>query len=167
MYQLEKLIALQRKVESWGKKVGLYDPENGSNFLNQYLYAFAEYGEAVQDDLKGKKEGLIDGVGDTFVCLVHAQKFLHDKDFHVMKWRIDEFSDHSVREIMAHVPDYIVKKDFNSAVTLLIMASHKITGKPYKCFEVAYDEIKDREGKMVSGVYVKRQTLEEQVLWES
>lgn len=166
MYQIEKLIKLQRKVESWGKKVGLYDPENGSNLLNQYLYAFAEFGEAAQDELKGKEEGLIDGIGDTFVCLVHAQKFLYGKDFHIMKFRIDEFGDYSVREILSHVPDYIVKKDFNSAVTLLIILSHKITGKPYKCFETAYNEIKDREGRMISGVFLKRQTLEEQGIWD-
>lgn len=166
MYQQEKLTFWQKQVESWGNKVGLYSETDGADFTSQYLYAFAEFGEAVQSHLKGDTTELIDGIGDTFVCIVHAQKFSKNEPLRIMKFRIDEYQDSSVRSILAKVPDYLVKHDFNSVATMLIIISYKLTEKPYECFEQAYNEIKDREGRMVNGVFKKRATLELQGLWE-
>lgn len=167
MYSNETLNNWRKDIEKWGNRVGIYDKTNGSNLLNQKVKFWEEYGELAKGLLKNNDSLIKDSIGDAFVCLVHAHKFLHDKELMIMKWRIDEYSTLTLKEMFDAIPQYIAKGDFNSAVTILVMMSHKYTNEPFECIQIAYNEIKDREGRMIRGTFVKKSDLVEAGTWDN
>lgn len=155
-----KLVELQRKIEGWGDKVGLYDPIHGANILTQKLKFFEEFGELCSGELKNKKDVIIDSIGDCFVVLVHLRMFEQNgADFKINEGLINEFSKDSVRESISMITNHMYTGSYNIVANILVHLSSEITGDPFKCMEIAYDEIKDREGRMMSGSFVKKSDL--------
>lgn len=158
----EQLVYWQKQVEDWGQKVGLYDPVDGATVLTQKLKFYEEYGELCGSALKGKKDVYIDSIGDCFVVAVHLQKFVKNEDFKIEYTAESTYfmiKDKSKREIIDMIPFYINNQGYTIAVLLLMTLSEIETGNPFICFEFAYNEIKDRKGKMVKGSFVKEEDL--------
>lgn len=155
-----KLVELQRKIEGWGDKVGLYDPIHGASVLTQKLKFFEEFGELCSGELKNKKDVIIDSIGDCFVVLVHLRMFNHKGvDFKINEGLMNEFSKDSIRENISLIPNHLYDNNYNIVANILVHLSSEITGDPFKCMEIAYNEIKDREGKMINGSFVKKSDL--------
>lgn len=156
----QKLISLQRKIEKWGERVGLYDSENGSNYMNQKLKLYDEFGELCEHELKQKLDMRVDDIGDVFVCLVHINKFLNQGSDLIRKGIfISDKSEYTFRELMSRIPMLIEQGMFIHATLTLCEMSYRITGDYTACFEAAYNDIKDRKGKMVKGSFIKEADL--------
>jgi len=107
-----------------------------------------------------------DDIGDIFVCLVHCNYFLNNGyPLNISKIAIDTYHNHTDAELIGVIAELMEKGKFNMLTTVLIMLSVRFTQDPFKCFEIAYNDIKDRRGKMISGSFVKESDLIAQGLW--
>lgn len=168
--ELQKRIEL---VEAWGERVGIYDAVNGSNYLTQKIKAYEELGELCSAELKSKDDEFIDAVGDIFVCLVHCLKFYKSSSPHKLSHTMQQLEQVASsikilknRGLIAELAKQIADDFILAAFEILMELSYVKTGDAMKCFDVAYGEIKDRQGRMVLGSFIKKETLEEMGAWE-
>lgn len=162
MYSNVTLNSWRKKIEKWADDRNIFHPTDGSSLLNQLLKFYEEFGELSRGLLKNNNELIEDSIGDSFVTLILARRFITRDDYsiQVMNWRIDELRNSSLKEMAEVIPSFVAKRDYNSAITILLMMSEKHTGKEFKAIETAYNEIKDRKGKMLNGVFVKEADLQ-------
>ena len=59
---------LEQNIIQWAKDRGIYEH---SDSKAQALKAVSELGEVADAVIKGRRDDLIDGIGDTIVCLVN------------------------------------------------------------------------------------------------
>jgi len=149
-------------VQRWSKDRGIYEH---STAVAQALKACSEAGELCDAVIKGDREALVDAVGDVAVCLVNAA-YLHkfsglnidescDEVYSLnygaarvsalcasaaMTLGMDEIADTEIQEALWSLDDFWVFADLDLM----------------RCCESAWDEIKDRKGRMVpGGAFVK------------
>lgn len=147
---------LIQKVEKWAEDKGLIDVELAPK---QYLKVLEEIGETARAILKNDKEGIVDGIGDICVTLIILAKQLGikisddsrtvfketwlDKSFFatiIFESLLRSFSHGRVDyDILAKVSEIA----FSQGYTLEF------------CLESAWNEIKDRKGKLIDGIFVK------------
>lgn len=147
----------KNNVEQWAAERGIYEHSTPEA---QLLKALSELGELADAVIKNDMEGIADGIGDLIVCYVNYAKMTGlnmEKPFDVgYLW----LNDHELIGIAAHrISRFLcVNDDLVEAIYLpeiYALACNKgldLMG----CCEHAWNEIKDRKGRMVpSGAFVK------------
>lgn len=163
-------------VRGWAHARNLIE---GSNPKAQILKTFSEFGELADGVNKGRKGEIEDGIGDTTVTLViiaeqlglpHGAITVPPYDFtmspidHVLNIAscLGVLADGLVNEEINHEPD-----DHIAIVTEILMHLNLLATacetSYVDCMAVAWNEIKDRKGRMVNGVFIKEGDVEKGV----
>lgn len=172
MNNLEKLT---KQIEQWAIDRNLHtaDPRK------QMLKLGEEAGELYAGIAKGNTELIKDSVGDAYVVITILSM---QKGFSVSEF-VDSIEEPTVKDnaetaiqlslsLMQRtgsIAHSLIYSDNND--TLLMMAhwfietlfdlSHALNVNRVECIQMAYNEIKDRKGKMIDGVFVKEADLQE------
>lgn len=154
---------LIQKVEQWAIDRNLHTADS----KGQALKVVEEFTEMLIADREDNVEGIIDGVGDTYVTLIILCKQL-DIDFSkFFKMVENEWGAYNVpEEALNYLVSGLAKKnkdDFTLGMiyilATLIYVEWERQLTPEQCLSVAYNEIKDRKGRMIDGVFVKESDL--------
>lgn len=154
---------LIEKVEQWAIDRNLHTADS----KGQALKVVEEFTETLLADQKGNIDEVIDGIGDTYVTLIILCKQI---DINFMKEfnETPRFLEYEVifNESINQLASGIAKGNkqlANMGVTKTLIALEALTENyevtPEQCLSVAYNEIKDRRGKMIDGVFVKESDL--------
>ena len=148
----------------------------GSTLQAQACKLWEEFGELATGVNKGRLDLARDGIGDCLVVLtiMHEQlavrtKLASDKQTtqHLAPRAHDELS--SARHLLlraahslASLPVYSLTVECWEIVFAsydLQRIAYKLGTTPEACLQTAWDEIKDRKGRMIDGVFVKEADL--------
>ena len=148
------------------------DLENGGRLDKQSLKLSEEFGELCAGYLKKNEQLTKDSIGDCAVVIVGLALLI--------KVDVQEIFDDSIVIFKEDVPDYF--KDLNKNISCFQRSyswEEKSMCKMYlsfsidslksisntlgysfeECFELAYQEIKDRKGRWIDGSFVKEEDL--------
>lgn len=165
---MEELI---EKVEQWAevRKLHTADPKA------QTLKVVEEFTEMLLAYDKGSPDGVIDGIGDTYVTIIILAKQLGIDFYKVMAEKkhapiaVDGYAVSRFFEAINKLTTGVAKSDreqvtWAMADTLAIAdyIAHIVNRTPEFCLSVAYNEIKDRKGMMIDGTFVKYDDLTEE-----
>lgn len=150
----------KQNVETWAKERGIY---THSTPTAQLLKTLSEIGELADAVIKSDREALKDAIGDVAVCLVNYA-YMADRSFDMedIVNRIEYCEDvetaigFMASEIGGLITDESI--EFPESVMALLMdtAEDKYGLSFLGCCEHAWDQIKDRRGRMVpGGAFVK------------
>jgi NTP pyrophosphatase (non-canonical NTP hydrolase) len=158
--------------------------------LSQMLKLNEEWGELNGATVRKDKEKIADSVGDMMVVLtILAQQMNFSKihlslnpdengqhNFHyVDQWSVELLYLHIANEIGLIARDLVdistntnrinsrtqIQLSSRNIAIYLVFVAKKFDLTLTECLELAWNEIKDRQGKMVDGVFVKSSDLEE------
>ena len=148
------------------------DLENGGRLDKQSLKLSEEFGELCAGYLKKNEQLTKDSIGDCAVVIVglallikedmhmifDESRFIKKRDvmkcFKGLNLNICAIQSHSDRRY-----DGICRYDLAFAVDYLKSISNILVYDFEECFELAYQEIKDRKGRWIDGSFVKEQDL--------
>jgi len=148
-------------VEAWQEDRGIYAH---STALAQALKAVSEVGELADAVIKGDRDALKDAIGDVMVCLVGVAKMTgcsikpadtHDVDQAMGSPSIAAMVSFFVADIASEIAQgaehWIVDDSIEYSIINLssLALDNRLT--LIECCESAWNEIKDRTGKMVAG----------------
>lgn len=163
---------LIKNIEQWAEDRNLI---NGSTPQKQFIKLIEEFGELCSGVAKNKSDVIKDSIGDCIVVTIILMKQLridNSKIINITEFFTDDTERlclYALRELgcASSVICYAIKNDFSKTLTSFfkhfiyyinnIALNHNLNLKD--CLETAYDEIKDRKGKMVDGVFVKEEDL--------
>ena len=134
-----QLTDLEKKVYSWSEKSGIHAGSTWQKQIVKWEEEEQEYHDAKNDLEK------MDSYGDQVVCLINARD-LYRGEFRAMDSR-------------AGVRECIENHDFMGAILAVLDAAKNDGYDPGECMKMAWDEIKDRAGLMVDGLFVKWESL--------
>ena len=162
-------------VETWAADRGIYEH---STALAQALKACSETGELCDAVIKNDREAMIDAIGDVAVCLINVS-FMKNENVHIHITRnatskpaevvaasvsktisdlalmvgVDQASGYCPNEIGAYGD---ICNQIGYALGHLSMISKEYDLDFMDCCEAAWEQIKDRKGRMVpGGAFVK------------
>lgn len=152
------------------------DLENGGRLDKQALKLSEEFGELCAGYLKQNEKLTKDSIGDCAVVIV-GLALLIDADVHSIFERADGIIRKEVMEsfklLNANISEFQLSQDLASkemcrhnlvrAVAYLKSISKAFDYDFVDCFELAYNEIKDRNGKWIDGSFVKEEDLPNEV----
>ncbi|HDR1056965.1 TPA: MazG-like family protein [Pasteurella multocida] len=160
------------KIEQWAEDRNL---TKGSTPQKQFLKLMEEFGELCSGVAKNKPEVIKDSIGDCFVALIIlTQQLKVDIDFEyifdVTYKNLKNTNDDPIVSMvlftaraggLANSIGYENDPSFELAgmFSLLVLISSKLYLNLTDCVQHAYNQIKDRKGKMVDGVFVKEEDL--------
>lgn len=162
--RLRDMEELIKKVEQWSVKRGL----NTADPSKQRLKLWEEFGElnaAIARDFRGFIQ---DSIGDMLVVLIiYCQQKRYYSIYKLFEFDIENYEflkrletpaliDYTAYEIL-HLRNFI--QSIKDIVTRLSVIAERYDLTLEDCLQVAYDEIKDRRGKMINGVFVKESDL--------
>ena len=144
---------LIKRIEIWSIDRGLNNQDSGK----QVLKLVEEFGELVQGHLKNNVDQIKDSIGDmdalnrTSVGLFNER---HLKD-------VDSFFKFTLRHIsqLADRPRFWPELDLAAITDSIANIGRAYDLTVEECLRAAYEEIKDRKGKMVNGVFVKQEDI--------
>ncbi|QFR59819.1 hypothetical protein VOWphi5012_035 [Vibrio phage phi50-12] len=168
-----KYIVLNKAVADWHQD---RDTVSGSTIVHQFgklaEEAMSEVCSAIRD---GKVSELVDGIGDSMVVLNCMIQQISYNPADVITELPNEKSDEPEEVvIMDYVSSFgdifhpIARGKGNAAIleamqvfyTNLYVLALEFDLDPYECYAVAYNEIKDRKGKMIANVFVKESDID-------
>ena len=146
------------------------DLEHGGRLDKQSLKLSEEFGELCAGYLKQNEKLTKDSIGDCAVVIV-GLALLIDVDVHGVFERADGIMRKEVMEsfklLNANISEFQLSQNLASkemcqhnlvhAVAYLKSISKALDYEFTDCFELAYNEIKDRKGKWVDGSFVKKE----------
>ncbi|WP_113842787.1 MazG-like family protein [Enterococcus cecorum] len=160
LLDMEELI---KKVEQWSVKRGL----NTADPNKQRLKLWEEFGELNASMARNDREGAIDAIGDMLVVMIiYKQQLGYGSNyvFYPRKDNLDflgRLEDSALIDYVgygiAQTRSYI--QSIEQVVDNLTMLAYRLGTNLEECLAAAYDEIKDRRGKMINGVFVKESDL--------
>lgn len=157
---------LIEKVEAWSTERGL----NTADPNKQRLKLWEEFGELNAAIARDNREGAIDAIGDMLVVMIIYKQQLGYDDNEVFERKLDKHN-FIYRLDDSALLDYIgysiadtrnyVYYSIERIVDNLTMLAYRLGTNLEECLQSAYNEIKDRRGKMINGVFVKESDLNE------
>lgn len=162
---MSDLTLLIKNIENWAEARNLID---GSTPKKQFIKLMEEFGELCSGVSKNKIDVVKDSIGDCFVvtvilkCQFKTNLFISPRslnknlDVSLILARIardaalipkDNLSEHVKFEIISG----IIRNLMNISILLDVDFE--------SCVQAAWDEIKDRKGRMIDGVFVKEGDL--------
>lgn len=160
---MEELI---KKVEQWSIERGL----NTADPNKQRLKLWEEFGELCAAVARSNREDAIDAIGDMLVVMIiYCQQQGYHETKELFEIKVKFFKLLKLLNINdAEILDYIAKcildtritiEEIRNVVTILACMAERLDITLKDCLQSAYDEIKDRRGRMVNGVFVKESDL--------
>ena len=148
-----KFSDFKNNVEGWAEKRGIYEYSTAGA---QILKGISENGELADAVIKGDKEALKDAIGDAVVCLVNFAKLQgHDLYLAVVDKPTVTDSQLIVGQITQDLGKLVFNPDdrglLDSAIDHLQVIADQQGLDFLECCKFAWDEIKDRTGRMVAG----------------
>lgn len=148
------------------------DLEHGGRLDKQSLKLSEEFGELCAGYLKQNEKLTKDSIGDCAVVIV-GLALLIDVDVHSIFEQADGIirkeAMESFKLLNANISEFQLSQDLASkemckhnlvhAVAYLKSISKSLDYDFVDCFELAYNEIKDRKGKWIDGTFVKEEDL--------
>ena len=162
MADLQQLI---KNIEQWAEDRNLIE---GSTPQKQFIKLMEEFGELCSGVAKNKPDVIKDSIGDCFVVtiilkcqfktnlLFHHATINNNLDISLILARIardaafiprSDLSKQSKLEIVCGIVCHLMH------ISILLDINFE------SCVQAAWDEIKDRKGRMINGVFVKEQDL--------
>lgn len=169
----EKMKNLENELVTLTKKWFVdRDLEHGGRLDKQSLKLSEEFGELCAGYLKQNEKLTKDSIGDCAVVIV-GLALLIDADVRSIFERADGIIRKKVMEsfklLNANISEFQLSQDLASkemcqhnlvhAVAYLKSISKALDYDFVECFELAYNEIKDRKGKWIEGTFVKKEDL--------
>ncbi len=131
-------------IQQWGIDRNI--PEGATTF-SQLNKTFEEAGELFSAINRNNTELMKDAIGDIYVTLLMAEScsnigHISDPAYHIIHMMKDLAwgSKVAIKDSMQRL-EYVAQDLLGLDIT--------------ECLQVAYDEIKDRKGKMVDGIFIK------------
>lgn len=149
----------QQNVQAWAAARGIYEH---STPLAQALKAVSEVGELADAVIKGDREALKDAIGDVAVCLVNLDAMCRGSEAD-REWSGHRFNylnlQHGASVVVQQVAECLDVAEEGSSIRpwtgvaiSSLMALAVFAGMTFdECCQAAWDEIKDRTGRMVAG----------------
>lgn len=159
-----KLHKLITNVQQWSIDRGL----DKADSKKQMLKLYEEFGELASGLAKGNKEVVKDSIGDVVVVLIilaQQQGVKLISDFELSHENI------SKENVVLEASEYIgavsnfVKRNLKCEGHIVYLITYlqriaKDEGLKFEdCLSLAWNEIKDRKGKLIDGVWVKEEDL--------
>lgn len=146
------------------------DLENGGRLDKQSLKLSEEFGELCAGYLKKNEQVTKDSIGDCAVVIVGLALLIKEDVNQIFK---TSENDRDLMTCFSHlsrnISDFQIYQDFFhrdfckvSLIRTIRWLKSISTALGYdfdECFELAYNEIKNRKGKMVNGSFVKSEDL--------
>lgn len=169
----KKIMELENELVTLTKKwFTNRDLEHGGRLDKQSLKLSEEFGELCAGYLKQNEKLTKDSIGDCAVVVV-GLALLIDADVHGVFERADGIMRKEVMEsfklLNANISEFQLSQDLASkemcqhnlvhAVAYLKSISKALGYDFTDCFDIAYNEIKDRKGKWIDGTFVKEEDL--------
>lgn len=148
---MKTLQELQPLILEWAKDKDLLKSENAPK---QRLKLLEEVGETAGAILKNNKDEIKDGIGDIFVVLVILNAQI-DSD---LEFDIDGFEESietDVYNILKNIA-YVNNGSLYSELSVLNDACNLLNIDLTECANLAWNEIKDRKGNTINGVFIKK-----------
>ena len=166
MAGLQQLI---KNIEQWAEERNLIE---GSTLQKQFIKLMEEFGELCSGVAKNKPDVIKDSIGDCFVVMVILNKqtnsnfdftplpYLARKGVYVwIEKCVAKFASISEKINYTGKANRHLEYDFAYALYCLIKISKEYGLTLESCVQAAWDEIKDRKGRMIDGVFVKEGDL--------
>ena len=136
---------LQQNIINWAKEKGIDNPEN------QRLKVLEEIGEVAGAILKGNREEILMELGDVAVTIII---YHHLKGIETL---LSEEPSHYAITNQAHGLEIIADLfAHNNAILTCVDDLARINNSTLKeCLTLAWNKIKDRQGKTVNGTFIK------------
>ena len=160
--KLQKLIT---NVQQWSIDRGL----DKADSKKQMLKLYEEFGELASGIAKGNKEVVKDSIGDVVVVLIilaQQQGLEKISDFNIICNRLQESdlmpqASETIGLISLRVrrPKSEVEEPIVRLISYLRTIAKYENLKFEDCLSQAWNEIKDRKGKLIDGVWVKEEDL--------
>ena len=169
----KKIMELENELVTLTKKWFVdRDLENGGRLDKQSLKLSEEFGELCAGYLKQNEKLTKDSIGDCAVVIV-GLALLIDVDVHGIFKSADGVRPKEAMEsfklLNANISEFQLSQNLASkemcrhnlvrAVAYLKSISKALDYDFVDCFEIAYNEIKDRKGRWVDGSFVKEEDL--------
>lgn len=142
---------LQSLIIQWAKDKNLND------FKAQYVKCHEEMGELARGILKNDKPLIYDSIGDVAVTFIIFNWQIND--FTVTPMPLNEFDedvlDLSANELFAAFVNSTQEQGVSEIFTMLNVLAAKYDSTLQECLNIAWNEIKDRQGKTVNGTFIK------------
>lgn len=139
-----KFEVFKQKVENWAEVRGIYEQSTE----NKQILKFAEeLGEYLIAETEKEK---MDAIGDMAVCIVNANKF-NDLPINIIGSRYGS----GIGDLCVLVR----LRNYSAAIEQLMGVAYIASVEFEDCLEMAWNEIKDRKGMMIKGLFVKWDNL--------
>lgn len=163
------------KIWWWSKARNLHTASPDA----QTLKLFEELGEIAKGFNKNNKDMVIDGIGDSMVVMLILLQQLGNTDdlklddvqervkeaftephmdIHMVMTQVAECYGMMSRAIIQYKSSGYLEYA-HVLIYILVRIAHGMGTTIQECLDIAYDEIKDRKGKLVNGVFVKESDL--------
>ena len=150
---------LIQKIEQWASDRNII---KGSKPIDQAMKLFSEFGELA--DNVGKGRDCRDDIGDVFVVLAIIFAQLGES---ISDVAIQGYTTHSDKKAVLHLAESLA--DFSDMASnniiddsivdilgyLQFIAEDYMDSTLEECVQIAYDDIKERRGVLVNGVFIK------------
>ena len=154
-------------IRQWASDRNLIE---GSNSTKQFVKLIEEAGEIADGLIQTNHEAVKDGIGDTFVVLtiIAAQEgFLIEETVDLNHEELPRFLDElTLMAVFGRLAAGIARQrpqaiiDSVREAVLVLDALARDHGLQLNgCVEHAWDEIKDRKGRMTDGIFIKEEDL--------
>lgn len=153
------------RIEQWAKDRNLI---LGSTPQKQFIKLMEEFGELCAGIARNDKEKIKDSIGDCGVVLIILNEQCQiEKDLIFAREFQIESPENQIKYTMHYLSglSWLIDDDGNDKfvlcelITELNGYSHYYGFTMLECLEHAYEQIKDRKGKMIDGVFVKEEDL--------
>ena len=160
---------LIQKVEQWAIDRNLHTADSKGQAL-KVVEEFTETLLAIEQD--EEEDVVFDGVGDTHVTLIilcqqqglEFAKYKKQAESNIGSgvYELNEFVQYPLNMLATGVSKghkRTIEQGVIGILSALEIVLNKYDVPDYYCLEMAYNEIKDRRGKMIDGVFVKESDL--------
>jgi hypothetical protein len=139
----------KRNVEQWAQVRGIYDQSTEDKQVDKFIEEHWEFVTAEDDQERG------DAVGDMAVCIVNAAKLAKGNALMLTR----EGYDICIDDVCLAVKRGHYNEALNILHTCVEGEKFAIDETFNQCLKIAWDEIKDRKGMMIDGLFVKWENL--------
>lgn len=164
---IQELVPL---IQEWAKERGIFDK---STPFDQLLKTHEEVGELIKACYDNDKPAIQDAIGDTMICLINYCKFIELDVINGIKQAVELSSELEIILLVMGIYSSLGKlisinmweKDGELSETSGIIVFSIVyylnniarleNTTLEECLNIAYNEIKNRKGKMINGKFVK------------
>lgn len=163
---MPKIMSLEEKVEQWFVDRNLHE----ANPVKQFQKLMEEAGELYMGIAKGKADLTKDALGDMQVVLIGIEQQIkngaqieaspQDMELLLLASSLGTMAQKIHKHIMHNETQTpLVRPELVSLHSSIhAIAIHNLT-TANDCLALAYEEIKDRKGKLIDGIWVKEEDL--------